>query len=58
MLEQAGAPLDFAAAVNLERYDLAEAMLREDPRASSPPGVMPSRCTLRSAGRTWTRCAG
>ena len=31
MLERAGAPLDFASAVNLKRYDLAEAMLRDDP---------------------------
>jgi ankyrin repeat protein len=31
MLEQAGAALDFVAALNLGRYDLAEAMLREDP---------------------------
>ena len=38
MLEQAGAPLDFAAAVNLARYDLAEAMLREDPARIGPAG--------------------
>jgi ankyrin repeat protein len=38
MLEQAGATLDFAAAINLERYDLAEAMLREDPRRLGPDG--------------------
>jgi len=31
MLQHAGAKLDFIAAVNLKRYDLAEAMLREDP---------------------------
>ena len=30
-LERAGAKLDFIAAVNLNRYDLAEAMLKEDP---------------------------
>ena len=38
MLEQAGATLDFIAAVNLERYDLAEAMLREDPTRIGPDG--------------------
>jgi ankyrin repeat protein len=31
MLDHAGAKLDFVAALNLKRYDLAEAMLREDP---------------------------
>ena len=31
MLEHAGASLDFASALNLKRYDLAEAMLRDDP---------------------------
>ena len=31
MLQHAGAKLDFIAAVNLRRYDLAEAMLLEDP---------------------------
>lgn len=31
MLQQAGAPLDFIAAMNLARYDLAEAMLLDDP---------------------------
>jgi ankyrin repeat protein len=31
MLERAGAKLDFIAAVNLKRYDLAEAMLKQDP---------------------------
>ena len=38
MLEQAGATLDFIAAVNLERYDLAEAMLREHPTRIGPDG--------------------
>jgi ankyrin repeat protein len=38
MLEQAGATLDFIAAVNLERYDLAETMLREDPTRIGPDG--------------------
>jgi ankyrin repeat protein len=31
MLVKAGAKLDFLTAVNLQRYDLAEAMLREEP---------------------------
>jgi ankyrin repeat protein len=31
MLERAGAKFDFIAAVNLKRYDLAEAMLKQDP---------------------------
>jgi ankyrin repeat protein len=38
MLRQAGAKLDFMAAVNLKRYDLAEAMLREDPSRIRPDG--------------------
>jgi ankyrin repeat protein len=38
MLEQAGATLGFAAAVNLKRYGLAEAMLREDPARIGPDG--------------------
>jgi ankyrin repeat protein len=38
MLKQAGTTLDFIAAVNLERYDLAEAMLREDPSRVGPDG--------------------
>src|SRR5205085_8891462 len=31
MLLEAGAAIDFVAALNLGRYDLAETMLREDP---------------------------
>jgi ankyrin repeat protein len=38
MLQQAGAKLDFIAAVNLKRYDLAEAMLREMPSRIGPDG--------------------
>jgi ankyrin repeat protein len=38
MLQQAGAKLDFIAAVNLEHHDLAEAMLREDPSRIGPGG--------------------
>jgi ankyrin repeat protein len=38
MLQQAGAKLDFIAALNLERYDLAEAMLRDDPSRIGPQG--------------------
>ncbi len=38
MLQQAGAKLDFIAALNLARYDLAEAMLREDPLRIGPDG--------------------
>jgi ankyrin repeat protein len=38
MLEQAGATIDFAAALNLKRYELAEAMLREDPARIGPDG--------------------
>lgn len=33
-----GAKLDFVAAVNLKRYDLAEAMLRDDPGRLGPDG--------------------
>jgi ankyrin repeat protein len=38
MLQQAGAKLDFIAALNLERYDLVEAMLRDDPSRIGPEG--------------------
>ncbi len=38
MLLEAGAALDFIAAVNLERYDLAETMLRDDPSRIGPDG--------------------
>jgi ankyrin repeat protein len=38
MLQQAGAKLDFIAAVNLARNDVAEAMLREDPLRIGPSG--------------------
>ena len=38
MLQHAGAQLDFTAAVNLKRYDLAEAMLRENPSRIGPDG--------------------
>ena len=38
MLEAAGAELDFIAALNLERYDLAAAMLKEDPSRIGPNG--------------------
>jgi ankyrin repeat protein len=38
MLLEAGVKLDFVAAVNLERYELAEAMLREDPSRIGPDG--------------------
>jgi ankyrin repeat protein len=38
MLQDAGVKLDFLAAVNLKRYDLAEAMLREDPTRIGPDG--------------------
>jgi ankyrin repeat protein len=38
MLLQAGARLDFIAAVNLKRYELAEAMLLEDPARIGPDG--------------------
>ncbi len=38
MLQDAGVKLDFLAAVNLKRYDLAEAMLREDPARIGPDG--------------------
>jgi len=58
MLLEAGAALDFIAAVNLERYDLAETMLRDVPSRSVPTGAIPSRCTSRSPRRTRNRCAG
>jgi ankyrin repeat protein len=38
MLVAAGAELDFLTAVNLKRYDLAEAMLAEDPARVGPDG--------------------
>jgi ankyrin repeat protein len=38
MLEVAGAELDFIAALNLKRYDLAAAMLKEDPSRIGPNG--------------------
>ena len=38
MLQQAGVKLDFIAAVNLQRYDLAEAMLSDDPSRIGPQG--------------------
>jgi ankyrin repeat protein len=38
MLQQAGAKLDFIAAVNLAHYDLAEAMLRDEPSRIGPGG--------------------
>ena len=38
MLEAAGAKLDFIAALNLKRYDLAAAMLDEDPSRIGPDG--------------------
>jgi ankyrin repeat protein len=38
MLQQAGVKLDFIAAVNLQRYDLAEAMMRDDPSRIGPQG--------------------
>jgi ankyrin repeat protein len=38
MLIAAGARLDFLTAVNLKRYDLAEAMLAEDPARLGPDG--------------------
>ncbi len=38
MLQQAGVALDFITALNLKRYDLAEAMLREDPARIGPNG--------------------
>ena len=38
MLDAAGAKLDFIAALNLKRYDLAAAMLDEDPSRIGPDG--------------------
>lgn len=38
MLEQAGARLDLLSAVALERYDIAERMLQEDPGRLGPDG--------------------
>jgi len=38
MLLEAGAKLDFIASLNLNRYDLAEAMLRDDPSRIGPGG--------------------
>ena len=38
MLLAAGAQIDFIAAVNLKRYDLAESMLKETPARLGPDG--------------------
>ena len=38
MFQQRGAKLDFLAALNLRRYDLAETMLRDDPPRIGPQG--------------------
>jgi ankyrin repeat protein len=38
-LIEAGARIDFVAAIGLKRYDLAEAMLREDPSRIGPDGA-------------------
>jgi len=38
MLQAAGADMDFRAAVNLGRYDVAEAMLRAEPSRLGPEG--------------------
>ncbi len=38
ILQEAGVTFDFLAAVNLRRYDLAEAMLRDDPTRIGPDG--------------------
>jgi ankyrin repeat protein len=38
MLEAAGAEVDFIAALNLKRYDLAAAMLKQDPSRIGPDG--------------------
>jgi ankyrin repeat protein len=38
MLLEAGAQLDFVTVLNLRRYDLAEAMLRDDPPRIGPDG--------------------
>jgi len=38
MLMDAGATIDFVAALNLKRYDLADAMLRDDPSRIGPHG--------------------
>jgi ankyrin repeat protein len=38
MLQEAGAKVDFIAALNLARYELADAMLRDDPSRIGPQG--------------------
>jgi ankyrin repeat protein len=38
MLQRAGATIDFVAALHLRRYDLAEAMLQDDPSRIGPDG--------------------
>jgi ankyrin repeat protein len=38
MFQEAGATLDFVTALNLKRYDLAEAMLDDDPSRLGPQG--------------------
>ena len=48
MLAAAGAEFDFVAALNLKRYDLAAAMLKEDPsRIGARRTRHQSRCTFR-----------
>ena len=59
MLIAAGAKLDPPTAVSLKRYDLAEAMLAEDPSRLGPDGRDTVACfTSRSTGRTTKRSPG
>jgi hypothetical protein len=47
MLQEAGAKIDFTSALALRRYDLAQAMLKDDPCVSAPTGATRSRFTSR-----------
>ena len=58
MLLAAGAKLDFIAALNLKRYDLAEAMLRDDPSRIGPDGRDTIALHLAVSERTRQRCGG
>ena len=52
LLQEAGATIDFVAALNMKRYDLAEAMLRADPGALVPRGGTRLPCTSRRPEKT------
>ena len=58
MLIDAGGQLDLIGALTLARYDLAEAMLAQDPTRLGRTDATPSRCIWPSTGATRRPCAG